>query len=419
MRPTHAPPPTIPRPNAPSVSDGAAHGGSSAHGPSAHSLECDTLASPSVRAPPPRGNPTTRPPLTNVPLQAELPRLPEARRSGDVSGFDHYAQTSERTADERRVLDLLEGWKIAMALLPADAGAKRKPLISAPFDATAARQYVTATAFKIGQAPLAQCDLVSLSEALSAMSVWRRAKQAVPGDTSAPAIAFSAPPNIAASFDALLADMGELLEESAPVSTLVKDATAWKRWEALCADFGIPVWRPSAGTLTSDEVRREHLLFNAYNAKQCRVDCKPKRGNKFPRPASALNSTLAVKRVLKRGGVTAVATPELTALLKGMLRQYVRLHGPEALLPHRSEPLTNGDAIAVLQLTHVNGKALNWEHPFWCSFRAFITTGRAAAFRKADVLPVTKSDFDLASASRSNLSWYLLPGQISRFSDPS
>ena len=29
------------------------------------------------------------------------------------------------------------------------------------------------------------------------MSVWRRAKQAVPGETSAPAIAFSVPPNIA------------------------------------------------------------------------------------------------------------------------------------------------------------------------------------------------------------------------------
>ena len=91
--------------------------------------------------------------------------------------------------------------------------------------------------------------------------------------------------------------MGELLEESAPVNTLVKDATAWKRWEVLCADFGTPSWRPSAESLSADEVRRERFLFNAYNAKQYRVDCKPKRGNKFPKPASALNNTLAVKRV--------------------------------------------------------------------------------------------------------------------------
>ena len=224
----------------------------------------------------------------------------------------------------------------------------------------------------------------------------------VKNDTSPYAIR----PRDPASFDALLADMGELLEESAPVNTLVKHATAWKRWGALCVDFGTPAWRPSAETLTSDEVRRERLFFNAYNAKQYHVVCKPKRGNKLPRPASALNSTLAVKRVLKRGGVTAVATPELTTLLKGMLRQYVRLHGPGALLPHRAEPFTNKGAIVVLQLTHANGKELNREHPFWCSFRAFITTGRAAAFRKADVLPVTKANFDLASASRSNLSWY-------------
>ena len=90
-----------------------------------------------------------------------------------------------------------------------------------------------------------------------------------------------------------------------------------------------------------------------------------------------------------------------------MLRQYTRLHGPEKLVPHRAdEPFTNEGAIDVLQLTHINGKELNWEHPFWCSFRAFITTGRAAAFRKADVLPVNKADFDLASASRSDLTWY-------------
>ena len=156
--------------------------------------------------------------------------------------------------------------------------------------------------------------------------------------------AYATRPRDPASFDALLADMGELLEESAPVSTLVKDATAWKRWEVLCADFGTPAWRPPAESLSSDEVRRERFLFNAYNVKQYRVYCKPKRGNKFPKPASALNNTLAVKRVLKRGGVVAtVATPELTTLLEGMLRQYIRLHGPEALLPHRAEPFTNED----------------------------------------------------------------------------
>ena len=161
-------------------------------------------------------------------------------------------------------------------------------------------------------------------------------------------------PRDPASFDALLSDMGELLEESAPINTLVKDATAWKRWEVLCADYGTPAWRPSAESLSSDEVRRERFLFNAYNVKQYRVDCKPKRGNKFPKPSSALNNTLAVKRVLKRGGVTTVATPELTTLLKGMLCQYVRSHGPEALLPHRADPFTNDACMAVLQLIPVD-----------------------------------------------------------------
>ena len=58
----------------------------------------------------------------------------------------------------------------------------------------------------------------------------------VKNDTSA----YATRPRDPASFDAFLADIGKLLEELEPVSTLVKDATAWKRWEALCADFGTP-----------------------------------------------------------------------------------------------------------------------------------------------------------------------------------
>ena len=128
-----------------------------------NNLEAHAPGRAPVIGQPPRSNPTARPPLTDVSHQSELPRPPEARQSSDVSGFDHYAQSSNRIADERHVLDLLECWKIAMALLPASSGAKKKPLVTAPFDATAAKQYVSATAFKMGQAPLEQSDLVALS----------------------------------------------------------------------------------------------------------------------------------------------------------------------------------------------------------------------------------------------------------------
>ena len=226
-RPARAPPTTIPRPGEPPAGQDGAHGRIPAHGsrdhiegspPSFGSLSGDVLESHAqvttpVTVRPLRSNPTAHPPLTDVPDQSELPRPPEVRQSNDVSGFDLYAQSGDRTADERHVLDLLEGWKIAMALLPAGSGAKRKPLVTAPFDATAARQYVSATAFKTGQALLEQSDLVALSEALSAMSVWRRSKQAVPGETYAPAIAFSAPPNLAGLHPSTQPDHEESFED--------------------------------------------------------------------------------------------------------------------------------------------------------------------------------------------------------------
>ena len=221
---------------------------------------------------------------------------------------------------------------------------------------------------------------------------------------------FALRPRDPEAFDRLVADMGELLEEATPVNTLSKDSTAWARWEDLCRDFGTSAWRPSSENLSFDELRRERFLFNAYNVNEYRVNIKPRGGNAAPKPASAMNNTLAVKRVLKRGGISPVATPELTVLLKGMLRQYIRLHGPESLIPKRAEPLTNADTLAILRLpsgtTLANGKTLNWAQPFWRSFRAFLTSARAAAFRKADVLPVTRDEFDMGSASRANLSWF-------------
>ena len=62
-------------------------------------------------------------------------------------------------------------------------------------------------------------------------------------------------------------------------------------------------------------------------------------------------------------------TPELSSILKGLLRQYLRLYGPESLVPERTEPLTNDDMSRILDLTadsvSVGGRKLNWSHPFW------------------------------------------------------
>ena len=230
---------------------------------------------------------------------------------------------------------------------------------------------------------------------------------------------FALRPTNAADFESIVADMAELIDEASPIGTLEKDATAWRRWEDMCVNrFGTTAWRPSSEGLTADEMRRERFLFSVFTVLEYRVNIKPRKGP-APQPQSAINNATAVKRVLKRGGISAVATPELTVILKGLLRQYLRLHGPETLVPTRAEPLTNDDTLRIFNLpngtlvngvrqgTWINGKPLDWAQPFWCSFKAFLATARQAAFRKADVLPVTADDFGLESASRFNLAWVI------------
>ena len=171
--------------------------------------------------------------------------------------------------------------------------------------------------------------------------------------------------------------MAELIDEASPIGTLEKDATAWRRWEDMCVNrFGTTAWRPSSEGLTADEMRRERFLFSVFTVLEYRVNIKPRKGP-APQPQSAINNATAVKRVLKRGGISAVATPELTVILKGLLRQYLRLHGPETLVPTRAEPLTNDDTLRIFNLpngtlvngvrhgTWINGKPLDWAQPFW------------------------------------------------------
>ena len=105
------------------------------------------------------------------------------------------------------------------------------------------------------------------------MSVWRRAKQAVPGETSAPAIAFSAPPNIAGLRPALQSSPEEPFED-------------------FCASF--PPWPEVAPpvearpVLTLSELLASPTLHAAINMRHvgelCTVRPAPRAGGASPAP---------------------------------------------------------------------------------------------------------------------------------------
>ena len=73
---------------------------------------------------------------------------------------------------------------------------------------------------------------------------------------------------------------------------------------------------------------------------------------------------------------------------EGMLRDYAELHGPEALIPERREPLTNEIIAGVKAVSgRVGSRTVDWGGEFWGSLRALIDTLAQTGMRNA--LPAT------------------------------
>ena len=105
------------------------------------------------------------------------------------------------------------------------------------------------------------------------------------------------------------------------------------------------------------------------------------------------------------------AAPTINKCLKGLLMDYVRLHGSEALAPMRKEPLTNAQTTSML--TVKNGTCIgkrtvvDWESNVFVSFACLLAGLRHTGGRKADHLPVKAAEFDGRHMRRSNLRWKL------------
>ena len=84
--------------------------------------------------------------------------------------------------------------------------------------------------------------------------------------------------------------------------------------------FRSQAWRPDRNDLDSDGRARERFVFDSFFLEEYR---RMVRSKATAKPQSALNSMIAVKRVMRRGGVQPIDTPSTNTILKGLLRQYV------------------------------------------------------------------------------------------------
>ena len=130
------------------------------------------------------------------------------------------------------------------------------------------------------------------------------------------------------------------------------------------------------------------------------------------KPSSVRPYVDTVRNVHLRRGITLAPAPVVSRVLKGMLKNYVRVHGTDALIPTRKEPIENRHCAAIYAIgrsapARVGRHTVSWRTPRFRCFKALLNGLRQTGGRKADMLPVTPAEFDRSCVTRSHARWLI------------
>ena len=198
------------------------------------------------------------------------------------------------------------------------------------------------------------------------------------------------------AIDALDSDGGEMRGNA---------KSDWKHWVAFCSWAGILPWRTNAaaalGTDADARMREQVIWINALLFIWPRMRNAPGRSTP-PKPTSALAVLKGIRRMHAKLWYETVPLTQVVRAMRTLLEKYRDKHGPEALQPHRKEPLTNELIVALLaavggdaSLSANDGRA--WTG-MW-SLRA--QTG----MRKAEMALPSGEAFGLKHFSWDNIKW--------------
>ena len=233
--------------------------------------------------------------------------------------------------------------------------------------------------------------------------------EALQSDTSR----FALCPNDPGMLRGLIRDVGAAVMRSAKPNTARKDRSAWRKWVAFCRMLNTPELRTCVDAHSGVDpfgARRERFMQAAFFLYAFRTMVPKNRAHKTAKPASARACLDCVRRVHKHSDIAMCPAPSVALMLRGLMDEYVHIHGAECLVPRRREPLTNEQTRAILTIpprTKLGARVVDWNSPLFINFAAFLTTLRQSGSRKADLLSVTPEEFDPASMSRWNLKWYI------------
>jgi hypothetical protein len=144
-----------------------------------------------------------------------------------------------------------------------------------------------------------------------------------------------------------------LLARAYAPSTNAHDAGHWRAWERACAHLGASPWRidTAANSGADPEGHAEEIYLLCMALILMYSWMRPRsRADPAADPRNAFKKLHAVRRIHRKRWppVEMVSLSVVATILKGMLREFVEIHGFRTLVPKRKLPLTNHMADGIL-----------------------------------------------------------------------
>ena len=206
--------------------------------------------------------------------------------------------------------------------------------------------------------------------------------EALQSDTSR----FALCPNDPGMLRGLIRDVGAAVGRSTKPSAARKDRSAWRKWVEFCRMLNTPEMRTCVDAhsgLDAFGARRERFMQAAFFLYALRTMVPRNRAHKTVKPASARVCLNCVRRVHKHSDIAMCPAPSVALMLRGLMDEYVHIHGAECLVPHRREPLINEQTRAIFTMaprTKLGACVVDWVSPLFVNFAAFFDDVASVGF---------------------------------------
>ena len=211
----------------------------------------------------------------------------------------------------------------------------------------------------------------------------------------------------------MVTELLQLVESGAALGSLRVEKGHWRWWDSFCREHGFNPWRMDPAKLQSTALVFALALPWIHARMEPKLN-EHKRLGIPAQPQSAMNVILGVRRLHKRLGIVLPPCSLAAAAMKGLLRDFVDVHGHRYLLKRKALAFDQATVRSLCNLRsalagrRVGSRTIG-DTAFWITVEALWAALAQTGLRKDEVAVHSSVAWTRAKPSRASLQW-LLPG---------